>query len=315
VTTVSTSFNTSTYELTFPLPSHLCDWVCDILSGTEAVDSVQLRYSDDDPGLEVPYLVQVYSQHADVQERITPVLESLEAVAPLLSSLTFELNIIAEADWAESWKQHWHVDTVIAEALTICPTWEAHTPTHPKELVLRLDPGSAFGTGTHETTRLMLKALHHEHLAGNLEQARLIDLGCGSGILGIASYCWGASQVLGIDIDPQAIVVAQTNAQLNQLPEAVTHWTTQPLDTLPTHECDVMVANILGPVIIELLPQITRVLKPQGILWCSGLIESSCQEVQTALEALGYTGFTRWQENRWFALKAIGPTPTPTPTV
>ncbi|MFM7390717.1 MAG: 50S ribosomal protein L11 methyltransferase [Vampirovibrionales bacterium] len=302
-----TPLPTTTYELTFPLPTELCDWVCDILAGHDDVDSVQLRYTDDDPGLEAPYLVQVYSRYADIQDRILPSLEALPTVAPLLPTTDFRLAAIAEADWAEAWKQHWHVDTIVPDALTICPTWESYTPTHPEELVLQLDPGAAFGTGAHQTTRLMLQALHHEFVTGRIQHRSVIDLGCGSGILAIAAFCWGASHVTGMDIDPHAVRIAEANADLNKLPKGVATWTTDPLSTLPAASCDIMLVNILGPVIIELLPEIQRVLKPAGILWCSGLIESSCHELQTELEVRGFTLNAHKKQDRWVAVRALAP--------
>jgi ribosomal protein L11 methyltransferase len=136
-----------------------------------------------------------------------------------------------------------------------------------------------------------------------------MDLGCGSGILAIYAAKLGAIDVLGLDIDAQAIVVSEENARLNAV-EGVTRFETTPIQNLSVTESrkeryPVMLVNILGPVIIELLPSIVAHLAPQATLLCSGLIEKSCDDLEKALESYGFTAFKRHQMNQWFALEAI----------
>ncbi len=136
-----------------------------------------------------------------------------------------------------------------------------------------------------------------------------MDLGCGSGILAIYAAKLGAIDVFGLDIDAQAIVVSEENARLNAV-EGVTRFEATPIQNLPVlanveDRYPVMLVNILGPVIIELLPSIVKHLAPQATLLCSGLIEKSCDDLEKALECYGFTAFKRHQMNQWFALEAI----------
>lgn len=293
-----------TYAFDFDCPQELCHYASELCLGIPDVDSVMLRYKDDAHFVEQPYAVAVFSRQAWVKEALTQILNADE-----LLNFTPEIrvNLIEEADWAEAWKAFWDVDPVIEGILTICPSWKTHTP-QAGEVVLDLDPGSAFGTGAHETTRLMLQQVYALHQRASLAGKRLMDLGCGSGILAIYAAKLGAIDVLGLDIDAQAIVVSEENARLNGV-EGVTHFEATPIQNLPVlanveDRYPVMLVNILGPVIIELLPSIVQQLTPQATLLCSGLIEKSCDDLEKALECYGFTAFKRHQMNQWFSLEA-----------
>jgi ribosomal protein L11 methyltransferase len=302
---MTTTSSPLTYEFNFDCPQELCHYASELCLGIPDVDSVMLRYKDDADFVEQPYAVAVFSPQAWVKDALTQILNADELLdfTPEIS-----VNTIEEADWAEAWKAFWDVDPVIEGILTICPSWKTHTP-QAGEVVLDLDPGSAFGTGAHETTRLMLQQVYALHERQSLAGKRLMDLGCGSGILAIYAAKLGAIDVLGLDIDAQAIVVSEENARLNAV-EGVTHFEATPIQNLSTVEdvharYPVMLVNILGPVIIELLPSITQQLAPQATLLCSGLIEKSCDDLEKALESYGFSGFKRHQMNQWFALEAI----------
>ena len=294
-----------TYEFNFDCPQELCHYASELCLGIPDVDSVMLRYKDDADFVEQPYAVAVFSLQAWVKEALTQILNADE-----LLTFTPDITVktIEEADWAEAWKAYWDIDPVIEGVLTICPSWKTHTP-QIGEVVLDLDPGSAFGTGSHETTRLMLQQVYALHQRQSLAGKRLMDLGCGSGILAIYAAKLGTVDVLGLDIDPQAVVVSKENARLNQV-DAVTRFEATPIQHLPITETledryPVMLVNILGPVIIDLLPSIVQHLAPQATLLCSGLIEKSCDDLEKALEAYGFSEFKRHQMNQWFALEAI----------
>jgi ribosomal protein L11 methyltransferase len=302
---MTTTASNITYEFNFDCPQALCHYASELCLGIPDVDSVMLRYKDDANFVEQPYAVAVFSRQAWVKDALTQILNADDVLnfTPEISVTTIE-----EADWAEAWKAFWDVDPVIEGVLTICPSWKTHTP-QAGEVVLDLDPGSAFGTGAHETTRLMLQQVHALHQRASLAGKRLMDLGCGSGILAIYAAKLGAIDVLGLDIDAQAIVVSQENARLNAV-EGVTRFEATPIQNLPiaesiTDRYPVMLVNILGPVIIELLPSIVAHLAPQATLLCSGLIEKSCDDLEKALESYGFTAFKRHQMNQWFALEAI----------
>jgi ribosomal protein L11 methyltransferase len=206
---------------------------------------------------------------------------------------------VLEADWAESWKQHWHV-TPITPGLTVRPSWQPYTPQHPHEVVLTLDPGAAFGTGTHETTRLMLTVLDTLRQTMDYAQTSVLDVGTGSGILAIACGLLGATQIRGQDIDPKVIPVATANAAMN----SQTHidWTAEPLQDLCHTRYDLVLANILAPVIVELMPELVTRLAPGGLLLTSGIIHKAAPSVDAAAIAHGLTPENRWIDGEWCAL-------------
>jgi ribosomal protein L11 methyltransferase len=293
-----------TYEFNFKCPQDLCHYASELCLGIPDVDSVLLRYKDDEHFVEQPYALAVFSRQANIGDFIRKILSADDAFesVPEITCKTIE-----DADWAEAWKAYWDVDSIIENKLTICPSWKTHTPVEG-EVVLHLDPGSAFGTGAHETTRLMLQRLYAFHEEMPLKNTRLLDLGCGSGILAIYAAKLGASPVLGLDIDAQAVAVSQENACLNQVEHLCTFSDT-PLQAIAVPTTDeekypIMLINILGPVIMELLPTIQEHLQVGGRVICSGLIEKSCQDLAHALEHVGFQITGTHQLNQWFALEA-----------
>jgi ribosomal protein L11 methyltransferase len=214
-----------------------------------------------------------------------------------------ETRWVEEKDWAESWKQHWH-PTPVTPRLTICPTWENYEPKSTDEIIIRLDPECAFGTGTHETTQLMLKAL--EKLAEEIEfsQVNLLDVGTGSGILAIYAAKRGCRDLKGVDNDPLAVMTATKNAKINGV-ESVTEFTDTPLDELCQTKYDIVLANIIAPVILALFPEIVLRLKPGGRFLASGLIVTSVGSVEIAMKDAGFTDIQQQQQGDWFALSGI----------
>lgn len=210
---------------------------------------------------------------------------------------------IEEKDWQENWKQYWH-PTPVTDHLTICPTWEEYTPKSEGEVVLNLDPECAFGTGTHETTQLMLKAL--EKLADEIDFSKinLLDVGTGSGILAIYAAKRGCKDVRALDNDPLAVETSVRNAALNDV-QSVTDFTDSPLADFCHTKYDVIVANIIAPVILELFEEIMLRLKPGGYFLASGLIESSVGRVEERMKASGFTHIERTQQGDWYGLTGI----------
>ncbi len=208
-------------------------------------------------------------------------------------------RIVREEDWANSWKKYYKT-TKVGERIVIKPLWEEYKAAD-NELVIEMDPGMAFGTGTHETTRLCMELLQ-EHIHGG---ETVIDVGTGSGILAITAAKLGADNVLAIDLDPVAVDSAKINVKYNDLDE-ITVKKGNLLDEAE-READVVIANIIADVIIGMTPELVRLLKPEGIFIGSGIINSREAEVLEALEENGFTILTVRNENDWRAVAAKAP--------
>ena len=180
---------------------------------------------------------------------------------------------LGERPWAELWQVHFQ-PRHCGGRLWICPSWCA--PPDPDAINLRLDPGLAFGTGEHPTTALCLEWLAHQSLAGT----RVLDYGCGSGILAIAACLLGAEAATGVDIDPQALVATRANAAHNAISE--TRLTLAAPDTLAAAGYDLIVANILANPLIELAPHLAELAAPAARLCLSGILAEQVAEVAAA---------------------------------
>jgi ribosomal protein L11 methyltransferase len=207
-------------------------------------------------------------------------------------------RLIEEADWAEAWKAHYHV-LHLGRRLVIKPSWRRHRRTGD-EVVIDLDPGMAFGTGLHPTTRLCLEALEDRAERGSL--GRALDVGCGSGILSIAAVRLGATRALGVDIDPIAIEATLANARHNRVGRRVRARE----GTIPSGEgpFDLVLANLIAGVLIEHAATLAAELVPGGTLIASGIFTDRDAETQRALERGGFRILSRWHETDWVALEA-----------
>lgn len=202
----------------------------------------------------------------------------------------------AEEDWLHNWKQYFH-PIPVGERLLIRPTWRSEYDPQGR-VVLNLDPGLAFGTGTHETTRLCLTALERYMRDG----AHVLDVGCGSGILAVASLLLGAGHAVGVDIDELAVKTAKENAALNRVDgrfEAVCGDLTKQV----TGTYDVVFANIVADAVILLSKDIAGFLKDDAVYIMSGIIDTRVQEVIHALEGR-FEIIEKLAENGWYCLVA-----------
>jgi ribosomal protein L11 methyltransferase len=208
--------------------------------------------------------------------------------------LTYELSGVREEDWATAWKKYFH-PVPVGQKLLICPSWE-EAPNDGR-LVMRLDPGMAFGTGTHETTRLCLELLE-SHIHGGED---VLDMGCGSGILSIGALLLGAKRAVGVDIDEVAVRVAAENAAINGV-ESKASFLCGDLADKVTGDFDVICANIVADVILRFAPLVPGFLRPGGVFVVSGIIEPREAEVREALEALGFCQTARLESGGWVCL-------------
>jgi len=209
----------------------------------------------------------------------------------------FKLRQIHEEDWAHAWKAYYKPEKI--GRVVIKPSWEDYMPTED-EVMIALDPGMAFGTGTHPTTRLCVQLLQEE-INRPLD---MLDLGTGSGILAIVGAKLGARRVVGSDIDPVAVRVARENAELNQVSDRVTFIEGDLLKAHTSGRYDLVVANIIADIIVKLIPDLHRVLKPGGHFVASGIIDRRLEEVKELLSRHGMTILRVESEQEWRAVVA-----------
>ena len=199
-----------------------------------------------------------------------------------------ESRVIDDEDWANEWKKYFK--PIVTDSVTVVPTWIAYSPREGEKL-LRLDPGMAFGTGEHATTRMCLELMR---AAGR----SVIDVGCGSGILGIAAAITGAKSVYMCDIDPQAVKAARNNAELNGVVCEI-----EQADLLATsRKAELILANLTADLLIRMAPSVREHLEEGGKLVVSGIIAERLDEVKDAFSRLGYKVEKEAAEGDWRAL-------------
>ena len=214
-----------------------------------------------------------------------------------------QVSYVQDSDWENNWREYYKPNEV-GEKLVVVPEWEEI----PKDgrVPLRLDPGLIFGTGSHATTRLCLGAME-QFVNGD---TKVLDLGCGSGILGIGALVLGAKSCLGCDIDPKAPDVVRSNAALNGIgPERLTACAGDILSDASLRRrfgtgYDLVLSNIVSDVIIPLSRYVKDFLAPNGIWISSGIIEGRQDEVRAAIEQAGFTVLEHRQEEEWHAFVA-----------
>lgn len=189
------------------------------------------------------------------------------------TTFTGHWHILEDRDWEREWMQHYH-PIQCGKNFWICPSW-LPVP-DPTAINLSLDPGLAFGTGTHPTTFLCLAWLAEQ----SLNAKTVIDYGCGSGILGIAALLLGAESATGIDIDPQALLASRENARRNRV--SADKFPLYLSDQRPSLAADLVVANILAGPLVDLAPEITGLVKPGGHLCLSGILSNQAEAVMQA---------------------------------
>lgn len=238
------------------------------------------------------------AQGQDMLRSIQSGLKSLPALCEGidLGRLALELDTVREEDWATVWKQYYH-PTPIGEKLLIVPSWENETASPGERVKLLLDPGMAFGTGTHVSTKLCLELLENAVNPGDA----MLDVGCGSGILAVAALLLGAERAVGVDIDELAAKIAKENAELNGVESRLTTFVGD-LTEQVSGQYDVICANIVADVIIRLCPDIPQFLKPGGTFITSGIIDTRKSDVMNAVTSHGLKIDRTKEENGWVAL-------------
>ncbi|HEY2493673.1 MAG TPA: 50S ribosomal protein L11 methyltransferase [Paenibacillus sp.] len=252
-----------------------------------------------------------FYEETGIEEVVTTVKQRIEELSQYgidTGEVRYEVRIVNEDEWANQWKQYFK-PLRVTDKLTIKPTWEDYTP-EPGEQLIHLDPGMAFGTGTHPTTSLCLRTLESVIQGGE----EIIDVGTGSGILAIGAILLGAKHVLAVDLDPVAVDSAKENTALNGLNENITIKESDLLSvftkqsegqnvgvTLPVN---IVVANILAEIILMLIDDVYQVLEPGGIFITSGIYSNKEEVVHEALISSNFEVMSVNREEEWIAFVA-----------
>lgn len=244
-------------------------------------------------------------QGAEMLTAIKSMLSEMRAndTEKLYGRLEAELTSIREEDWANNWKQYFKPFKV-GEKLVIKPSWEDYDNADNR-VILEIDPASSFGTGKHHTTRLCLELLEKNLNKGD----NLLDMGCGSGILSIGAMLLGAGSAVGVDIEENAAATALENAEKNHISPDVykTYYgnilSDEKLASEIDRKYDIITANIVADVIIEMKDYFVRYLKKGGILIISGIIKERMDEVIAAVESAGFSNPEPYVKEGWAAVK------------
>ncbi|MBQ1989484.1 MAG: 50S ribosomal protein L11 methyltransferase [Clostridia bacterium] len=224
--------------------------------------------------------------------------EALEFLKERLNAekIPFETSSLGvdDADWNENWKKYFHT-IEIGEKLAVVPSWEEYK-NPDNRTVLSIDPGAAFGTGTHATTSLCLGVLDKKVANGQ----KVLDIGCGSGILAIASVLLGADYAVGVDIDAQSVKTAKENAEINNLTNKTEFFVGDLADKV-SGKYNIVCANIVADVIIRLLPDVGQFMEEDGILIISGIIDIRKDDVLNAIKQNGFTITEEAYRENWCA--------------
>lgn len=237
-----------------------------------------------------------------VRTSVTFYLEDTESGKSLLAQLREKYELVSkpvdDSEWKDNWKEYFK-PTKITDKIVIKPTWEAYE-SKEEELVIEIDPGMAFGTGTHPTTSLCVKLLEKYIEPG---KDAVLDVGCGSGILSIASALLGAKNVSAVDIDPVAVQVSKENVDLNQLSEKISVMEGDLTKGLQ-FRADVVVANLMADLVMMLSKDVAAHLRGKSIYISSGILIEKQAEVVAAIEACGFHILDIMEEGEWCAIAA-----------
>ncbi len=288
------------------------------IEGVEIEDSVPLSESDkrqmfvdilpdvpeDDGKARVSFYLEDGSDTESVLLNVRRELEDLRSFMDIGEGSITE-TLTEDKDWINNWKDYFHQFSV--DDILIVPSWEEVKPKDAGKMILHIDPGTAFGTGMHETTQLCLRQLKNYVTA----DTDLLDVGTGSGILSIAALKMGARHALGTDLDPNAIQAVRENLSANEIQEGAMEVLLGNViddpdiqDQVGYEKYDIVTANILAEVLVDLTPEIVRHLKRGGIYITSGILDEKEQLVTDAIERAGMEVVDVTRQNEWVSVTA-----------
>src|SRR5262245_11219364 len=275
-------------QLTLDVPDDLIDSIVGELS-TEGVAGVWEKPAPE-PGRTRLVLYFGHRSNLDkIEGVVRSIFQRVERQGPAVSRA-----VVEECDWTEEWKKS-YTGFSIADSFFIIPSWENVVCPNDR-LPIRIDPGQAFGTGTHETTQLTMEALERWFEPSHT----VLDLGTGSGILAIASRLLGAKQVFACDIDTVAAQVASANIERNAEQDVYTFCGS--LDAIKGGHVDLLLANLTADVIINLFPEFQRVLRLHGLAILSGILRDQDEDVRETIDRYNFNVFEEITQGEWLVL-------------
>jgi ribosomal protein L11 methyltransferase len=297
-------------EVSLTVNGELAEAVAEVLArfapnGVMTEQGVKFVNDEDEGTATGPITVRAYlpvDEHIEeTRHKVEESLYYLGTIQPLPAAV---FNLIADQNWMEAWKQHYK-PILIGGRLVIVPAW-LESP-EPGRIAIRIDPGMAFGTGTHPTTQLCLELIEKSMQDLGGLKLNVMDIGSGSGILSIAALKLGAVAALGVDIDPESVRNSRENADINEIGKELILGTGSVKEILEGRfafrTAPLVVANILAPVIIRLFDSgLADLLEPHGILLLSGILQGQTQSVMDAVQAKGLSLVEKRQMGDWVAL-------------
>ena len=298
--------NSNYWEVAVKINPVCADIVCDIFDSNfecEGIVTAEEEYKDLELIKSTNDVVKAYV----VADAID--LDEVRSFFALKRQEIIDLNIFNEdigswevsitkqeiVDWSKKWKENWK-PSKISGRIVICPTWEEYSPKE-NEVIVNLDPGNAFGTGTHATTQLCVDAIE-KHMT---KQSEVADIGCGSGILAICAVKLGAKNAYAIDNDPTAVETAIENAQINNVSDKIEFYT-QTVDCIKSKEFDFVMANILHNVLAEIMPELKRIMKKGAKMVLSGILKGKEPVVLEAADKSNLKIVEQVEKNDWIAI-------------
>ncbi|OON92837.1 MAG: ribosomal protein L11 methyltransferase [Candidatus Epulonipiscium fishelsonii] len=242
-----------------------------------------------------------FSEGIDIEQTKFKIKKQLSHINQFLKTGTGNITVleIPEKKWANEWKKYYK-PTHVGKNIIIKPTWEHFLNTSNK-IIIEMDPGMAFGTGTHETTEMCVELL--EKYLAKYETSSVIDIGTGSGILGIIATKLGAEKVIGVDIDPTAVKVANQNIKLNNAEDKMTAISGNLIELINT-KANIVVSNIIADIIISLANEVDSILSENGIWISSGIINTKKEKVIETILNNNWNIIEIEEKNEWIAIVA-----------
>lgn len=261
----------------------------------------------DDGISHVSFYLEDGEDHSELLKRVAEEIDRQRQFTDVGSGVITSSDT-EDIDWINNWKEYFHSFSI--EDILIKPTWEALKEEDRDKILIEIDPGISFGTGKHETTQLCIRQLIK--YVRKYPEAKILDVGCGSGILSIVSLKLGASEVTGTDLDENCMISTVENMEVNHLPKEAGRFYVgnliddEKLQNTVGNECfDIAVANILADVIIPMAPVIPRRLKKGGIFITSGIIDFKEEEVKRAIEQAGMKILETHHQGEWVSITAL----------